>query len=232
MLETFQPYYANVLNSVDGMPRIHIAYPVIAQLPASYNNKINTSIIGNNDIFKGVVAATIKPDSLVKLIGESLHRDFKNKIILYDRNGNVLYSSLQPSLVEKNIISIYGDTNRRTSAVNYNYNISSNNTNNNNDGASNSGEIFLGLFSSPEVRSLFGNVLYDSLKGGSGSRDFVISGTDTTYAYTPVLTEDNDGSNNNKHYFLTLSVVAPHYLRNEVGLLIQLQKISLLLQYQ
>jgi hypothetical protein len=77
--------------------------------------------------------------------------------------------------------------------------------------------VFLGLSSSREVRSLFRNVLYDYLRGSSGSRDFVISGTDTTYAYTPVLTKGNeDGSNNNKHhYFLTLSVIAPHYKRRK-----------------
>jgi signal transduction histidine kinase len=204
--KTFEPYYADVLNSVDGIPRIHIAYPIILQ-PSSKTDS-NTS---NSDLFDGIVAATIEPHSLAKLIGESLHKDFKNKIMLYDRNGNVLYSSLQPSFVGKNILDIYN----KISSDTYNAGYAASNDNNDN------GVIFLRLFSSSEARSLFKSALNDSLSGNSGSKDFVIAGTDATYAYTPILTKDN---NDNDKHFLTLGVIAPHQLRNDVGVLVHQQK--------
>ncbi len=77
--DTHQPYFSTLRDSVDGVPRIYVAYPIIA----------------NNDgggTFKGVLVASMNLVSLGNSINEQLPPDSQGAVSLMDRNGTILYT--------------------------------------------------------------------------------------------------------------------------------------------
>jgi signal transduction histidine kinase len=77
--DTHQPYFSTLRDSVDGVPRIYAAYPIIA----------------NNDsggTFKGVLVASMNLVSLGNSINEQLPPDSQGAVSLMDRNGTILYT--------------------------------------------------------------------------------------------------------------------------------------------
>jgi signal transduction histidine kinase len=77
--DTHQPYFSTLRDSVDRVPRIYVAYPIIA----------------NNDssgTFKGVVVASMNLVSLGNSISEQLPPNSQGTVSLMDRNGTILYT--------------------------------------------------------------------------------------------------------------------------------------------
>jgi signal transduction histidine kinase len=91
--DTHQPYFSTLRDSVDGVPRIYAAYPIIAN-----NNDDGRST------FKGVVVASMNLDSLGNSITEQLPPDSQGTVSLMDRDGTILYTQNQV-LLGKNYFS-------------------------------------------------------------------------------------------------------------------------------
>jgi signal transduction histidine kinase len=77
--DTHQPYFSTLRDSVDGVPRIYVAYPIIAS-----NDSSGT--------FKGVVVASMNLISLGNSITERLPSDSQGAVSLMDRDGTILYT--------------------------------------------------------------------------------------------------------------------------------------------
>jgi signal transduction histidine kinase len=77
--ETHQPYFSTLRDSVDGVPRIYAAYPIIAS-----NDSSGT--------FKGVVVASMNLMSFGNSITEQLPPDSQGAVSLMDRDGTILYT--------------------------------------------------------------------------------------------------------------------------------------------
>jgi signal transduction histidine kinase len=89
--DTHQPYFSTLRDSVDGVPRVYVAYPIIA----------------NNDsggTFKGIVAASMNLKSLGNSINEQLPPDSQGTVSLMDRDGTILYTQ-NDTLAGKNYFS-------------------------------------------------------------------------------------------------------------------------------
>jgi signal transduction histidine kinase len=90
--DTHLPYISTLRDSVDGVPRIYAAYPIIA----------------NNDTgggtFKGVLVASMNLVTLGNSINEQLPPDTQGSVSLMDRDGTVLYTQNE-ALLGKNYFS-------------------------------------------------------------------------------------------------------------------------------
>jgi signal transduction histidine kinase len=89
--DTHQPYFSTLRDSVDGVRRIYVAYPIIAS---------NDS----GDMFKGVVVASMNLMSLGNSITEQLPPDSQGAVSLMDSNGTILYTQ-NDALLGKNYLS-------------------------------------------------------------------------------------------------------------------------------
>ena len=90
--DTHQPYFSTLRDSVDGVPRIYFAYPII---------------VNNNDsggTFKGVLVASMNLTSLGNSVNQQLPPDSQGAVNLMDRNGTILYTQ-NDALVGKNYFS-------------------------------------------------------------------------------------------------------------------------------
>jgi signal transduction histidine kinase len=90
-LDTHLPYFSTLRDSVDGVPRIYAAYPIIA-------NK------DSGGIFKGVLVASMNLVYLGNSINEQLPPDSQGAVSLMDRDGTILYTQ-NDALVGKNYFS-------------------------------------------------------------------------------------------------------------------------------
>jgi signal transduction histidine kinase len=89
--DTHRSYLSTLRDSVDGVRRIYIAYPIIAS---------NDS----GSMFKGVVVASMNLMSLGKSITEQLPPDNQGTVSLIDWNGTILYTQ-NGALLGKNYFS-------------------------------------------------------------------------------------------------------------------------------
>jgi signal transduction histidine kinase len=89
--DTHQPYFSTLRDSVDGVSRIYVAYPIIA---------------GNDggSTFKGVVVASMNLTSLGSSVTEQLPPDSQGTVSLMDRDGTILYTQ-NDTLAGKNYFS-------------------------------------------------------------------------------------------------------------------------------
>ena len=90
--DNHQPYFSPLRDSVDGIPRIYIAYPIVTT---------NQDSIG---IFKGVVVASMNLKSLGNSITKQLPPDTQSAVSLMDRDGTILYTQ-NDALLGKNYFS-------------------------------------------------------------------------------------------------------------------------------
>jgi hypothetical protein len=97
--DTLKPYLSTVIESVDAVPRLFIADPII--LNSSENNNSNN----NNPIFNGVVVSAIDIDQFGQLLQSQLSTNFESSFSMIDRNGTILYSA-NTTFIGKNI---FGD---------------------------------------------------------------------------------------------------------------------------
>ncbi|WP_337861684.1 ATP-binding protein [Nitrososphaera sp.] len=163
--DTGQPYYTSVTDSADGIPRIYIAYPIMAPKGGAASPDGGGDGDGGSSTeeleFRGVVAASIKPGALAEFINANLPAGFAGRIGVLDRDGSIIYTD-DPSLFGENVFG-----RRVQSAFN--------------------ATIFSG---SPGQRDAMNSILRDSLAGNSASTTVVISGSDTAYSYHPLYSSN------------------------------------------
>nr|MDQ6864231.1 sensor histidine kinase [Thermoproteota archaeon] len=91
---THTAYYSSLRDSNDKIPRLYISYPVINNSTGTVDTGIdkseNTRV---GVIFKGVVVAGIRADTLGNLLKNQLFSQFNSTIGLLDRNGISLYTN-------------------------------------------------------------------------------------------------------------------------------------------
>ena len=81
--DTLRPYFSSLIESVDGVPRLYVAHPII--LDTAQNN--------NSSVFNGVVVSAIDLDQLGQLLQSQLLTKYGSTLGMLDRNGIILYSS-------------------------------------------------------------------------------------------------------------------------------------------
>jgi signal transduction histidine kinase len=207
---THEPYYSSVIESVDNVPRVFVSLPIMS----NDLNQSGNSIIGNLDnntktetnpnpesnnqqqVFKGIVYSGIRLDTVGDLLKDQLIPEFQSSVSLLDRNGTILYSQNQ-SFIGQNVFS-------------------------------NEIQSLIYRFMTPESKDKFNNILRSSLVGKEGSEDIKISGQISTVSYQPVIIgtnqKNNNSSNHENNYFMSLYVVSPHLLASNVGALIDQQR--------
>ena len=84
--DTLRPYFSSLIESVDGVPRLYIAHPII--LDTGQNNNNN-----NSSVFNGVVASAIDLDRFGQVLQGQLSTQYGSTLGMLDRNGMILYSS-------------------------------------------------------------------------------------------------------------------------------------------
>jgi signal transduction histidine kinase len=92
---TLRSYLTMVIESIDGVPRLFIANPII----------LNSSENNNNPVFNGVVVSAIDLDQLGQFLQSQLPTKFESTFGMTDRNGTNLYSS-NSTYIGKNV---FGD---------------------------------------------------------------------------------------------------------------------------
>jgi signal transduction histidine kinase len=96
---THMAYYSSLIDSNDKIPRLYISYPIINSTAG-----IGTGEARTGGIFKGVVVAGIRANTLGNLLKNQLFSQFNSTIGLLDRNGIILYTNPQQYVGE----SIFG----------------------------------------------------------------------------------------------------------------------------
>ena len=100
--DTLKPYLSTVIESVDEVPRLFIADPII--LNSSENNSNNNNN-NNNPIFNGVVVSAVDVNVLGQFLQSQLSTKFESIFGMVDRNGIILYSA-NTTFIGKNV---FGD---------------------------------------------------------------------------------------------------------------------------
>jgi signal transduction histidine kinase len=102
--DTLRPYFSSLIESVDAVPRLYIAYPVI--LGTGQNSNSNNNNNNSSSVFNGVVVSAIDLDQFGKVLQGELLTKYVSTLGLVDRNGIVLYSSTNATYIGKDI---FGD---------------------------------------------------------------------------------------------------------------------------
>ena len=84
---TLRPYFSSLIESVDEVPRLYIAHPIILDTGQNANNNNNSSV------FNGVVASAIDLDQIGQVLQGQLSTKYGSTLGMVDRNGIILYSS-------------------------------------------------------------------------------------------------------------------------------------------
>src|ERR671910_68496 len=95
--DTLRPYFSSLIESVDGVPRLYIAHPIILDTGQNNNN--------NSSVFNGVVASAIDLDRFGQVLQGQLPTQYGSTLGMLDRNGMILYSS-NATYIAKNV---FGD---------------------------------------------------------------------------------------------------------------------------
>ncbi len=85
--DTLKPYFSALIESVDLVPRLYIAHPIILNSSVSTNNNNNSSV------FNGVVVSAIDVKQLGQFLQSQLSPRFESTFGMVDRDGTILYSS-------------------------------------------------------------------------------------------------------------------------------------------
>lgn len=89
--DTLKPYYSTVIESVDGVPRLYISYPILVPQVSSGSTTANQTASTKSE-FGGVVAAAIDLDVLGKFLEGQLSPKYTASTGMIDTNGIILYS--------------------------------------------------------------------------------------------------------------------------------------------
>lgn len=82
---TLRPYFSSLIESIDAVPRLYIAHPII----------LDTGQVNNNSssVFNGVVASAIDLDRFGQVLQAQLSTKYRSTLGMVDRNGMILYST-------------------------------------------------------------------------------------------------------------------------------------------
>jgi signal transduction histidine kinase len=94
---TLRPYISSLIESVDAVPRLYIAYPIILDTGQGNNNNNNIT----SSLFNGVVVSAIDLDQLGQILQSQLSTKYVSTLGMLDRNGIILYSSANATLIGK-----------------------------------------------------------------------------------------------------------------------------------
>lgn len=83
--DTLRPYFSSLIESVDRVPRLYIAHPIILDMGQNNNN--------NSSVFNGVVASAIDLDQFGQVLQGQLSTRYESTLGMVDRDGIILYSS-------------------------------------------------------------------------------------------------------------------------------------------
>jgi signal transduction histidine kinase len=86
--DTLRPYFSSLIESVDGVPRLYIAQPIIFETGPNANNNNN-----NSSIFNGVVASAIDLTQFGQVLQGQLSTQYESMLGMIDRDGMILYAS-------------------------------------------------------------------------------------------------------------------------------------------
>ena len=96
--DTLRPYFSSLIESVDTVPRLYIAHPIILDTGQANNN--------SSSVFNGVVASAIDLDQFGQVLQAQLSTKYGSTLGLIDRNGIILYSSTNATYIGKDV---FGD---------------------------------------------------------------------------------------------------------------------------
>jgi signal transduction histidine kinase len=166
---TKTPYLSPVIRSSDGSQRMFIAYP----------------ILGSDDEFKGVLAASIRADVLGDLVHSKLSSETQNSIGIIDPNGIIIYSSSSEFIGE----NLFGE--KVQSAIR------------------------TALASDEQLTEFNNFLQDSIEGGTDSKDFSAVNGTTSTVTYLPIrITASSDVDTGNAddqgHHFLTLYLSAPH----------------------
>lgn len=94
--DTLRPYFSSIIESVDGIPRLYIAQPIILDMGQNNNN---------NSLFNGVVASAIDLDQFGQVLQGQLSTKYGSMLGMVDRNGIILYTTDATNIAK----DIFGD---------------------------------------------------------------------------------------------------------------------------
>ena len=86
--DTLRPYFSSLIESVDGVPRLYIAQPIILDTGPNANNNNN-----NSSVFNGVVASAIDLTQFGQVLQGQLSTQYESMLGMLDRDGMILYTS-------------------------------------------------------------------------------------------------------------------------------------------
>ncbi|MDQ3854630.1 MAG: sensor histidine kinase, partial [Thermoproteota archaeon] len=83
--DTLRPYFSSLIESVDAVPRLYIAHPIV----------LDTGQINNNSgsVFNGVVASAIDVEQFGQVLQAQLSSKYGSTLGMVDRNATILYSA-------------------------------------------------------------------------------------------------------------------------------------------
>jgi signal transduction histidine kinase len=93
--DTLEPYYSTIIESVDGVPRLYVAYPILRPSEAA-------ATPASGMTFKGVVVAAVNLDVMGKFLQSQLSSKYHSTTGMMDKNGLLLYST-NGTYIGKNI---------------------------------------------------------------------------------------------------------------------------------
>ena len=82
--DTLRPYFSALIESVDQVPRLYVAHPIILNSSENISN--------NNSVFNGAVVSAIDVKQLGQLIQSQLSPKFESTFGMVDRDGIILYA--------------------------------------------------------------------------------------------------------------------------------------------
>lgn len=85
--DTLAPYFSSLIESIDGVPRLFIAHPIIVDTNQAGNNN------NNSTFFNGVVVSAIELDQMGRVLQSQLSTKYGSTLGMVDRNGMILYST-------------------------------------------------------------------------------------------------------------------------------------------
>jgi len=90
--QTLQPHVSAVIESIDGVPRLYMSWPIMVEDPANPGAKS----------FDGVVVAASGLEQIGQFLTEEVSPKMQSSIGMTDRNGIILYSQTT-SIIGKNV---------------------------------------------------------------------------------------------------------------------------------
>ena len=84
--DTLRPYFTSLIESVDAVPRLYIAHPIILDTRQVNNNS-------SSSVFNGAVVSAIDLDQFGQVLQAQLSTKYGSTLGMVDRNGMILFTT-------------------------------------------------------------------------------------------------------------------------------------------